>query len=199
MNKKHAHHVWTKIRPIKTWYLVLAFLAMMTVTVLALRDNYTIMAQLREVVYQADRQGEGVEQALQNLRSHVNNHMNTNLSSGAESVYPPIQLKETYERLVVAEQQRVEVANSQLYTEAQNYCESQDPNSFSGGSRVGCIQQYVDDHGQKVQPIPDALYKFDFATPSWSPDLAGWSLAASIVLLILTVIRFALGRLFKHI
>lgn len=199
MNKKHMHHVWSKIRPIKTWYLFLAFLVMITITVLALRDNYATMTQLREAVYVADRQGEGVEVALQNLRSHVNNHMNTSLSSGAESVYPPIQLKETYNRLVTAEQQRVEVANSQLYTEAQNYCESQDPNSFSGGSRVGCIQQYVDDHGQKAQPIPDGLYKFDFATPSWSPDLAGWSLAASAILLLATVIRFGLGRLFKQL
>lgn len=198
MNKKHLHHTWTRIRPIKTWYLLLAFLVSATVAVIALRDNYTTMVSLRESVYQADREGTGVEEALQALRKHVNGHMNTDLASGAQAVYPPIQLKETYGRLVAAEQRRIENANSQLYTEAQNHCEAQDPNSFSGGSRVACIEQYVEANGQKSQPIPDGLYKFDFASPSWSPDLAGWSLVVSAVLLLALIIRFTLGRIFKR-
>jgi hypothetical protein len=199
MNKKHLHRVWNRIHPIKTWYLFLAFVVCLSVAVMALRSNYATMAELRENVYQADREEGDVEAALQALRRHVNSHMNTNLASGAESVYPPIQLKETYGRLVQAEQQRVENANANLYTQAQDHCEAQDPNSFSGGSRVACIQEYVDEHGQEPRPIPDALYKFDFASPSWSPDLAGWMLVISGTLLAATVIRFVLGRLFKNV
>lgn len=166
---------------------------------MALRSNYVTMTELRENVYQADRDAGDVETALQALRRHVNGHMNTSLTSGAESVYPPIQLKGTYERLVQAEQQRVENANAKLYTQAQNHCEAQDPNSFSGGSRVACIQKYVDEHGQEPRSIPDALYKFDFASPSWSPDLAGWMLVISGIALFALLIRFVLGRLFKDI
>lgn len=199
MNKKHLHRVWNRIRPIKTWYLLLAFVACLSVAVMALRSNYTTMTELREAVYQADREDADVEAALQNLRRHVNGHMNTSLTTGAESVYPPIQLKETYDRLVQAEQQRVENANSKLYTQAQNHCEAQDPDSFSGGSRVACIQKYVDENGEQPRTIPDALYKFDFASPSWSPDLAGWMLVVSGVVLFAALIRFVFGRLYKDL
>lgn len=199
MNKKHLHRFWHRIRPIKTWYLALAFLICLAVAVMALRSNYTTMTELREAVYQADRDDGDVESDLQNLRRHVNGHMNTSLTTGAESVYPPIQLKETYDRLVQAEQQRVENANSKLYTQAQNHCEAQDPDSFSGGSRVACIQKYVDQNGEQARPIPDALYKFDFASPSWSPDLAGWMLVASGVVLFATLLRFIFGRLYKDL
>lgn len=162
----------------------------------ALRNNYQTMVELREEVYAADQSGAGVEEALQRLRAHVNVHMNTNLSGGAESIYPPIHLKATYERLQAAEQTRVNDINSRVYTEAQAYCERQYPGSFSGGPRVPCIEQYVKEKGATVQPIPDALYKFAFASPSWSPDLAGWMMAVSIVFLVLALIRFVLGRLF---
>lgn len=198
MNKRYLHHLWTRIRPIRTRYLVVAFLISATVAVVALRNNYTTMVTLREEVYSADREGEGVEAALQALRAHVNGHMNTSLSSGPEGVYPPIQLKETYQRLVDAEQRRFEAANAQLYTEAQNHCEASNPDSFSGRSRVPCIQQYVKDHGKSPREIPDAVYKFDFASPSWSPDLAGWSVVVSTILLVLAAVRFALGKWFKR-
>lgn len=199
MNKKYLHHLWTRIRPIKTRYLLLAFLICVGVAVFALRDNYSTMVELREAVYQADRDGEGIEEALQALRAHVNSHMNTSLTGGAESVYPPIQLSETYKRLQEAEQARVDAANTELYTQAQQHCEQMSPDSFSGGPRVPCIEQYVKENGQSPEPIPDALYKFDFASPSWSPDLAGWSLVLSAVLLVLTAVRFGLGRLFRKI
>ena len=152
------------------------------------------MVELRSAVYETDKNGGNVEQALQSLRSYVNHHMNTKLDNG-KGVYPPIQLKYTYERLVKAEQDRVGAANAVIYTDAQKHCERLDPKSTLGRSRVPCIQEYIKSHGvQTTRSIPDALYKFDFVSPRWSPDLAGWSLVIGIILLVLTVIRFALGR-----
>lgn len=199
MNKRYLHHLWTRIRPIKTWYLFAVFVVAGTVAVLALRNNYAVMVDLRESVYQADREAGDVEGALQKLRGHVHAHMNTSLSAGADAVYPPIQLKETYQRLVTAEKERVNASNSQVYTDAQTHCEKLHPGSFSGGPRVPCIEQYVKEHGTKAKVIPDALYKFDFASPSWSPDLAGWSLVLSILFAVLTVLRYLLGRWFKSV
>lgn len=198
MDKKYFHHIWTQIRPIKTWYLLLAFLLCVGVAVFALRNNYSTMVELRENVYQADREGEGVEESLQALRAYVNSHMNTNLTSGSESVYPPIQLSETYKRLQEAELAKVNATNPNLYTEAQEHCERSTPDSFSGGPRVPCIEQYVKEHGQSLEPVPDELYKFDFVSPAWSPDLAGWSLVLSSMLLVLVAARFLLGRLVKR-
>lgn len=195
MDSSYLHHLWTRIRPIKTSYLFTALLVCVLVHVVALRANNIRMAELRDAVYVADEKGEGVEKALQDLRAHVNNHMNTNLDAG-KGIYPPIQLKHTYERLVRAEQDRVSNANAQIYTDAQNHCEQVNSTSVLGRDRVQCIEEYVKSHGAvQARPIPDALYKFDFVSPRWSPDLAGWSLVLTGILLLLTVLRFAAGRL----
>ncbi|HLZ14812.1 MAG TPA: hypothetical protein VKQ34_02360 [Candidatus Saccharimonadales bacterium] len=192
MNKRHLHHVWTRIRPIKTWYLFASCLVLAGICVLSLRSNYVTMTHLRNAVYTADQQDGDVEKALERLRAYVGSHMNTSLATN-DGVYPPIQLKYTYARLQQAEQKRVDNINSQVYTSAQQYCEALYPNSFSGGPRVPCIESYVQTHGTAARKIPDAMYKFDFASPAWSPDLAGWTMAAAIVLLVLTVIRFVIG------
>lgn len=198
MDSKTSHHLWLRIRPVKTWYLLVAFLISASVAVLALRHNYQSMDSLRDAVYIADQSGQGVEKALQELRAHVNVHMNTDLTGGVEGIYPPIHLKATYDRLVAAEQARVDDVNSRVYTEAQAHCEQLYPGSFSGGPRVPCIEQYVKTHGTTVQTIPDALYKFDFASPKWSPDLAGWMIVASAGLLSLAILRFFVGSWLKR-
>jgi hypothetical protein len=195
MDKRYLHHLWRRIRPIRAWYLFVAFVAASVMSVVALRANYSGMTTLRDAVYQADKDGTGVEAALQDLRTYVGSHMNTNLDAG-KGVYPPVQLKYTYERLVKSERDRVAAANSKIYTNAQKYCERQDPNSFYGRERVPCIQDYIKRQKTvKAKTVPDALYKFDFASPRWSPDLAGWMLVLSGLLLLLTLIRLTLGRL----
>jgi hypothetical protein len=170
-----------------------------SVTVVALRGNNLKMIQLRDDVYQADQQNGDVEAALLQLRKYVYAHMNTDLSSGQGAVYPPIQLKYTYDRLKQAEQARVKQATSQIYTDAQNYCEQQDPTSFSGRNRVPCIEAYVSEHKATEATIPDALYKFDFISPKWSPDYAGISLLVSCLLLLLLILRITAGRILKRL
>jgi len=198
MNKRYLHHLWTRIRPVKTLYLLAAFMICAMSCALALRSNYTTMARLRNDVYQADKNDGAVEKTLQTLRAYVGSHMNTSLATD-NGVYPPIQLKYTYTRLQEAEQARVNTKNSQIYTDAQHTCEALYPTSFSGGPRVPCIEQYVKNHGTTARNIPDAMYKFDFASPGWSPDLAGWTLVLSGLLLSLAIIRFLLGWWLKAV
>jgi hypothetical protein len=198
MNKRHLHHVWTKFRAIKPIYFLVIAIACGIVSVTALRANNQHMVQLRDAVYSADKSGEGVNTALDNLQNYVFAHMNTNLASGPEAVYPPIQLKYTYERLVSAEGTRVAAINSQVYTDAQHYCEQLYPGSFSGGPRVPCITSYVNSHGTSVHAIPDGLYKFSFVSPRWSPDLAGWSFVATVLSTLATIAVFAADRWFKR-
>jgi hypothetical protein len=193
MNKRYLHHLWTRVRPFRTWYFLVAALLCATAGVVGLRQNYIHMTELRSAVYSADKSGDNVEQALQNLRAFVGAHMNTHLES-SNGVYPPIQLKYTYERLVQAERDRVNATNSAVYTDAQHHCEQLYPKSFSGGPRVPCIEQYVKDHGTTVKIIPDALYKFSFVSPPWSPDMAGLGVVGAILFGILMAIRFVLGR-----
>lgn len=199
MNKRHLHHFWTRFRVLKPWYFLIPAAVTGVIFIFAMRSNYTHMTQLRQAVYDADKSGQGVDTALNNLRNYVYAHMNTNLAV-KDGVYPPIQLKYTYDRLVQAQGDQAAASNTQLYTAAQKYCEQQDSTDFSGHNRVPCIENYVSTHTTDAAAnIPDSLYKFNFASPRWSPDLAGWSEVATILLLITAAGLYILQRWFKHL
>lgn len=191
MNKRTTHHYTRHLKPAPFVALAIASGA---VCIFALRANNQHMITLREAVYTADKNNTDTQKPLQNLQAYVTTHMNTELTTGNTAVYPPIQLKYTYDRLVQAQSDAAAAANTQLYTEAQHYCEQQDSTDFSGHNRVPCIEQYVQAHDTQLPTIPDALYKFDFVSPKWSPDLAGWSLLATIVFALLSIVSFIVRR-----
>lgn len=198
MKKRRLHHLWVKLRPISYWYFLIAFVASAIITVAALRQNNLTALRLRDQVLEVDKQNGDVEGALKDLREYVYGHMNTDLATN-NGIYPPIQLKYRYERLLAAQEAKAP-DNTKIYNDAQNYCEQQFPSGLSGRNRLPCIQQYLDSH-HAVQPnltIPDSLYKFDFASPVWSPDLAGWSLVAAVIFLLLFIARFSLERWLRH-
>lgn len=129
-----------------------------------------------------DQSGGDVETALTRLREFIYAHMNTTIGSPT-GVYPPIQLKGTYDRLVAAEQAKLQASSATIYSDAQAECERRFPGAFFGGPRIPCITEYVSSHGVILKDIPDGLYKFDFVSPRWSPDVAGWSLLALCIAL----------------
>jgi len=197
MVKRHLHHFKKRLHILPIWLLLVAIVATGTTTVLSLRQNNLNMVRFREAVYQTDKDNGNVELALKNLREYIYGHMNTNLSGGDNNVKPPIQLKYRYERLIQAEKDRVSNANTKIYTDAQTYCERLYPHGLSGGGRVPCIKDYVSTHGITEQPISDSLYKFDFVSPAWTPDLAGWSMLATLGLAAIIIVRFILDRWLK--
>lgn len=199
MDKPSLHHAWRQLRAAKPWYALAFGLLSGTVCVLALRANNLEMAHLRDAVYAADKNGTGVVPALQALQVYVTAHMNTDLSTGPNAPYPPIQLQYTYDRAVQAAGAAASSANTQVYTEAQHYCEQQDPTDFSGRNRVPCVQQYIETHGATLPNIPDGLYKFDFVSPSWSPDLAGWSMLATILSAVVFVLLWGTQYILRRL
>lgn len=152
------------------------------------------MVSLRDKVIQADQANGNTEEALRNLRIYVYSHMNTNLVSGQNSIKPPLQLKYSYDRAQSDEQARVTTEKSKIYTDAQDYCQKQLPQSFSGGPRVPCITSYVTSHNVKANLVDSSLYKFDFTSPTWSPDLAGWSLVLAGLSLSAYIVLFIANR-----
>ncbi len=183
------------MKPMNHWALLVAGIIVAFICASALRHNNLTAIKLRDEVLKADQQNQDVEAALQKLRKYVYAHMNTNLASGPNAIRPPVQLKYRYERLANAEKERVSALNAKLYTEAQADCERRFPQGLSGGGRIPCIQEYVTTHGgAQEQPIPDSLYKFDFVSPFWSPDLAGWSMVLSAILFLLFAFRYGLER-----
>lgn len=197
MHKSRGHQYWQRFRHVSSWYLLALTLLFALISVFALRQNNLTALQLRDNVLKVDQQNGDVEAALRQLRSYVYAHMNTDLASSS-SVYPPIQLKYRYERLVAAQQEAAKAGNAKIYTDAQKHCEALLPTGVSL-NRVTCIQQYLDAHPLAAQPpIQDSLYKFDFASPHWSPDLAGWSLVLTVVFGALFLFRLFLELWMRH-
>ncbi len=197
MSKQHAHSLWAKIRPLSPWYILALALVFGTISVLAMRQNNLTMVKLRGNVFTADKAGGDVETALRNLRGFIYSHMNTNLDS-SNSIKPPIQLKYSYDRLAKKEQQRVKAANAVVYSKAEQACQQFFVGGRAGPASAPCIRSYVNSHLVKEQPISDALYKFDFVSPTWTPDLAGWSLLAAAVLALVFAMRLGLEFWVKH-
>jgi hypothetical protein len=197
MDKKYLHHTWTKFRAVRPWYFLVLAVVSSGICIYALRSNNLTMVKLRNDVYTVDKNNGDVNAALKSLQAYVTAHMNTNLSNSG-GVYPPIQLQYTYERLQQAANQQAGGTNQALYTDAEYYCQQQDPTDFSGHNRVPCIEKYVQDHGLQVTSIPASLYEFNFLSPTWSPDLAGWSMVASALLLLLFIVSWIVERWLKH-
>jgi hypothetical protein len=191
VNKAKLHHHLKPARLIPISMLVGLTVFFLFVSAVALRQNNQRAIDLRDQVLLADKEDGDVNKALGELRSHVYSHMNTNLAT-ATSVYPPVQLKYRYERLVAGEQERASKINEKIYSDAQKYCENKNSSDFSGRNRVPCIQEYVSKRGEEPRPIPADLYKFDFSSPAWSPDLAGWSLVAAVFFGLLSLARVGL-------
>jgi hypothetical protein len=191
MNKRHLHHVWRQLQIVKPWYFFVGFLIMALLFIYSSRQNNLTAIRLRDKVIKVDKQNGDVETALRELRGYTYAHMNTNLSGGQGSIYPPIQLKDRYDRLVAAEKARVDQVNAQVAKDAVAVC-------AGNPTRLTCEQRYVATNTHVPQPIPDALYKFDFIAPRWSPDVAGFSLLGSIILLVLFLVRFITERWLRY-
>jgi hypothetical protein len=197
MNKRKLHHIWTIVRPIKPIYFLIVAGVLALTCVLSLRQNNLNMIKLRDKVYAADQQNGDTETALRHLREYVYTHMHTDLSSGGNSIKPPIQLKYRYDRLVAAAQAQSANQTSKVYSDAQAECERQFPVGLSGSGRIPCIQAYVYSHGPSQVSIPDALYKFDFVSPRWTPDLAGLSLVGAVMFGLIGSVMFIADWWFK--
>lgn len=194
LDKKFFRHFNKFLKHFNLWVLLAISLVSIGICALSLRHNNQTALNLRDKVIQADKDNADVETPLRDLRIYIYSHMNTNLASGPNAIRPPIQLKYRYERLLKAKQSQSSGKTSKIYTAAQAYCEAKFPIGLSGSGRIPCIQQYITSHGASQPNIPEDLYKFDFISPLWSPDLAGWSLLVATVFFALFVIKFVMDR-----
>lgn len=187
--------ILSKVSKVSARSLLYLFVISAIICIFALRHNNEQMIKLRNAVYVADQQNGDVNKALNDLRRYVYSHMNTDLSSGNDSIKPPIQLKYTYQRLYDDQLERVQASNQAIYSAAQQYCHGA-VNQNSQQAQNTCIQNYAVSHGAKGADvnIPKGLYQFDFISPTWSPDLAGWTLLLSIIFFIGFAVKFGMSK-----
>ncbi len=199
MRKHRAYYIWHKVGGLSLALLTAVFAVSLLVSILALRQNNLTMIRLRNEVYVADKSGGDVEAALRELRTFVYAHMNTNLRAGSTSSEAPIQLTNTYNRIVAAEQARVASlgGNAAVYQAAKQSCVSKTDET----ENLQCVQQYLTDKGggrfQLSLPAKE-FYTFDFVSPFWSPDIAGFAVIISILSGLLLIMRLIAGRMLKR-
>lgn len=170
---------------IKTWQLVGLFFIFLILSTYFLRQNNLKMVELRNTVIVADEQALDVAAALEALNEHVFHHMNT-------TIVRPIELVHTYNRQAKT---AIEAANQSrgrdIYAEATAACERR---GVPTTSIAQCAANYALENNpgttQQQINLPDkSRFTYTFATPKWTPDLAGFSVLITGVLLIWLLFR----------
>jgi hypothetical protein len=195
MDKHKLYGLWHRFKNSSIILIIVMFVVFAAASVYELRANNLQMVKLRQAVYATDEQNGDVEAALKNLREYVYGHMNTNLRSNSSSSEPPIQLAGRFNRALSAEQARVAALGgaNQVYVDAQRECEV---SSLPLTARAQCMQNYITANGNGVPQLnlpPKEAYTFDFLSPFWSPDLAGWSIVLASIIGLLLLARLIAG------
>ncbi len=178
------------LQRVKTWQLLVLLVLMAFVTATFLRLNNVGMVQRRDAVIAADKQGndDTTRSRLLDLQHYVSAHMNTDKND--------VYLSSQYERDKAALIKQAAAANQSgevINQKVDAICKPQ----FSGYNQgyVDCFaREYAkyapgsDPVSQVKMPDPDR-YRFVFAPPLWSPDFAGFSLLACVVIAVLIVVR----------
>jgi hypothetical protein len=199
MDKAKLHHYWAKFRSPLLFLPIIGLVIFGTLFIYGMRYNNVTMLELKQKVIVADEQDGDIEGALQELRAFVSTHMNTNMRNSG-SLEPPVQLVNEYNR-DVAEIKAKNISQdnaNKVYQEAQARCET---GAIPLTARAKCIQDYVSNNSTPIAELqlpPKELYIFDFASPKWSPDLAGISMILSIFFGLLIIIRLLLGRYINY-
>lgn len=199
MDKAKLHHYWVRLKSPTLFLPIIGVVLFGSMFIYGMRYNNITMLELKEKVVVADQQDGDIEGALQELRDFITSHMNTNPRTEGSSE-PPIQLVNEFNRAVEKEQARLATQDSanEIYQEAQARCET---GAIPLTARAQCIQEYITENGgnnvQQLNLPPKELYTFDFASPRWSPDLAGISLVLLIISFIVLAFRLVLGKIIE--
>lgn len=183
MGKRKSAQVWSRVGIAGNFILAAAGVG---ASILALRDNNLKMIALYEKVKEADTSGVGTYDRLKDLQVFVAQHMNATPPKLGSN--PGIQLVETYKRAKAAETARVTAERERIYNEAISYCEAALPQSLLSQRAQCIIDRNASQTVTERQIVPD-LYRYDFVSPRWSPDLAGWSIVVSVVLVAVFVLQ----------
>jgi len=149
------------------------------------------MVERRAAVVSADEAGneENTIRRLYDLQHYVAAHMNTDMGKG-------VYLESSYKRdaqAVLDAASSDQNPNGNIYKKAQEVCAPR----FSGYSAAylqcttGELAKYpaaTNPETAVVLPSADS-YLHSFASPTWSPDFAGWSVVVCLVISLLIIIR----------
>jgi hypothetical protein len=192
MAPKHKLHHWlVVVRRIRSWQLLVLLIIFVASSAYFLRQNNLEMLRLRNVVDQADLNNGDVKTALINLQHFVTAHMNTNLGDG-------VALQNTYQRAYEAAVNAAANADNPqapLYTQVELECRPVYQRTHSFPAYTQCAHDKLGQLAPGTDPLatlktpPADLYRFNYVSPIWSPDLAGFSVLLAIVIGVMLILR----------
>ena len=196
-DKRRVKKSIKQLQRIKTWQLVILLLLAVIISATFLRLNNIGMVERRSAVIAADGAGnsEDIKNRLYDLQRYVSQHMNASTEK--------IALDGQYHRDSQKAKDAAEAAgngnsNRNVYGQAAAVC---DPIGIAQGWHwpdpryIACIDTELSKYPAASGPVttielPDVnLYYHSFTSPLWSPDFAGWSLLASVAILVLIIAR----------
>jgi hypothetical protein len=188
-NKKHVKRSLGQLQRIKTWQLVIILILAGFVSATFLRLNNIGMVERRSAVYTADTTGDKkvTQSRLYDLQRFVSSHMNTDMGTG-------VFLNATYNRDKQALLQKASSGpNGNIYVKAQQVCAPRYSNWSP--AYVQCTVNELAKYPagtslNETVNLPTGLYQYNFVSPLWSPDFAGWSVLVCVVILIMIIARF---------
>lgn len=180
-----------ELQRVKTWQLVVLLIIVGFVAATFLRLNNIGMVQRREAVINADKAGDEqtIIQRLFDLQQYVSTHMNTDLGRG-------VYLEQGYNRDLQNWQTNSygdSNPNGNIYKKAQEVCAPQF--KYYSYAYLQCTTNELSKYPAAKDPATDTskprqeAYIHDYSSPVWSPDFAGWSVVAFVVILLLIIIR----------
>lgn len=193
-----------KLNALKTWQLIIVLVLVLFAAATAIRLNNVGMVQRRDGVYSADEAGDEavVYQRLLTLREYSSSHMNANTDL--------FSLHHQYDRdnqkALEEAQKRSEHSenpNGNIYKKAADICDPQFP-----GYSQAYLQCFMNELAKypssgsiddSVNLPPAELYQYNFASPIWTPDLAGWAVLAALIISVVIVTKIILTLVLQMI
>lgn len=180
------------LQRVKTWQLLVLLLLVGFIAATFLRLNNVGMVERRTAVINADQTGDSemIIKKLYDLQQYVSSRMNTDMGSG---VYLESSFNRDYEAWQSA-QYGDENPNGNIYKKAQEVCAPRF-GSYSA-AYLQCTTDELAKYPAAANPgsgtgEPKAnSYLHDYVSPIWTPDFAGWSVVACLVIILMIIVRF---------
>lgn len=196
MDKGKIHHWLRILRHIKVWQLIIVLLIAGIASAELLRQNNLGMIERRNTVKVADEQGDDAktQAALVELQRFVSSHMNTNM--GDRGIYLEKTYQRAYER-AVQDSLKDDSASRNLYDQADRECHAVFNRTSSFPAYTQCVAEKLagqagNDPLQNAKVPSVDLYRYNFVSPAWSPDLAGLTVALTVLIALLIAGRIIL-------
>lgn len=220
--KQNLKKFLKKLGMVKTWQLILILIPLLFITATFLRFDHLKMVELKEKVVEADETGNDTEvaKALENLKKFTTTHTVINVVERNGESYVtfgtgPLYLEQQYLRKTgeILEQAAANPPsdnnpNGNVYAAAMAVCQPQAQANgwaWNNPNYINCYMTEINKFPTEERiedtvavSLPDtSLYRYDFASPIWTPTLFGLSALLCLILIVIIIIKFIIWLIIR--